>query len=94
MVDVSKLHVFSNGTDILIGETAQEAIEAYCLEIGEDPSEYPGASTLRQVPDDKQITVNDDGRRTTRTARCWIDESVAQFEIGGYLSRMIASTEV
>lgn len=92
---MSKLHVFSNGTDTLIGETAESAVAAYCEEIGERPEDYPrGPRDFELIGDDQEITARDeDGKKTTKAARQWIEHNVASSAVDGWFSRLVCSTE-
>ena len=91
----SELHVFANGTDWIIGETVESAVAGYCEEIGEKPVDYPrGPRDFELVDDNKEITAHDDdGTKTTKTARQWIEHNISVSRDPLWFSRLVCSTE-
>jgi hypothetical protein len=93
MLNNEQLHVYSNGTDVIFGESAEEALTAYCNEVGESPCDYPGGTgAFKCLKHDALITVNDDGEHITMTAEQWVTRNMTGGSCG-YVSRLICSTE-
>ena len=96
LTDIDKLHVYTDGTDTIFGSSAQEAVDAYRIEVGlTEPGDYEDPGKFSLVPDDKEITVRSDDEdegwpdgKKTLTAREWI-----AYTINSGKSRMICSTE-
>jgi hypothetical protein len=87
---MSKFNVYTNKTDTIFGESVTEAMAAYCKEIGENVDDYPrGPVDFTLVPDNAPITVNDDGKKVTKTAAEWVTHNMSEPRP----SRLICSTE-
>lgn len=90
-VDLSSVHVYTDGTAHIIGTSLEEAWVAYCEECGERVEDYPDPSeSFKIVVRDKKLTINDDGKRETKTVREWL---AWHFTQSPTISRLLCSTE-
>ena len=90
------LHVFTDGTDWIIGETAEAALAAYCEEFRMTIEDTSGPDGFKQLDDDHKITVRDidgDGSSKTMTARQWIEHQIRKSSDPIRFSRLVCSTE-
>jgi hypothetical protein len=96
MTESTQYHAYTDGTDTIIGTTAEEALAVYRLENKDCCTD---SMDFYQMRDDDRLQIvnpHGNGGKQSKTVREWIDEQITSQHCrkpDGSFTRLLCSTE-